>query len=173
MFRQRRLHPRRESQDGWSVVVRVSVAYLDICALTAVFQIVETVPYARKRLGPVLMVVLNTITTVVWIVLFSLSIVGAAKTNSALGFIWTIMLVAACLAKLIYSSVMRCTAFAKNRSSSRGAYTPADPEAGVNPTVYTAYNPSAYQNPAGPPSNPFRDSRDPSPTMRPAGDAAH
>ncbi|EME39243.1 hypothetical protein DOTSEDRAFT_83061 [Dothistroma septosporum NZE10] len=146
--------------------------WLAICCVTIIFDIVEIVSYARKRLSPVVAVVLNTITTIVWVVFLVLSLIGIAQSRAALGFIWIIVVFATCLGKLIYVSVI-LHRFRKSRSATRGAYTPAQAEAGLD-TSYTAYNPAGANNLAAAPLSPFRDSsRDPSPApQQPPGSGA-
>lgn len=121
--------------------------------MTIIFDIVEIVLYARKRLSPVVAVVLNTIATLVWAVFFILSLIGAARRRAALGFIWVIVILATCLGKLIYTSVI-LHRFRRSRSATRAWCLHAGhAEAGLD-----------TNNLAGAPPNPFRDqSRDPSP----------
>ncbi|KAF2168873.1 hypothetical protein M409DRAFT_20887 [Zasmidium cellare ATCC 36951] len=148
---------------AWSAVSAILAVWIAVCAVTIIFDIVEIFLLARKRLSPVVAVVLNSLTTLVWLVLIIIACIGAVNSGTGLGIIWLAVIFATCLGKLIYCSVV-LHRFRKTRS--RGAYTPAQAESGLDPG-YTAYNP------AGPPPNPFRDpSRDPSPAPTPNQGAA-
>ncbi|KAI5358608.1 hypothetical protein Slin14017_G108910 [Septoria linicola] len=143
----------------------VAAVYISLCALTIIFDITEIILLARNRLSPKLVVAFSAIITLVWAVILILQIVGSVggATESALGFIFIIVVFATALGQLIYSSVI-LHRYRKGHFASRGTYStaataPANAEAGVvGSGTYTAYNPA----PA--PLNPFRDnSRNPSP----------
>lgn len=60
--------------------------------MTIIFDFVEIVLYARKRLSPVVAVVLNSIATLAWTVALILSLIGVGRSRAALGFIWVIII---------------------------------------------------------------------------------
>lgn len=57
-------------------------------ALTIIFDIVEIFLFARKRLSPVVAVVLNSLTTLAWAVLLIIACIGAGSEGTGLGLIW-------------------------------------------------------------------------------------
>lgn len=66
--------------------------YLAICCVTIIFDFAEIVLFARKKLSPVVAVVLNSIATLIWAVFLILSLIGVARSRAALGFVWVIII---------------------------------------------------------------------------------
>lgn len=85
------LGQRKEKKANRVLLSGVAAAYFVVSALVAIFQIVEIVQFARKKLSPVLMVVLNSISTIFWAVIFIIGIVGAARVGSGFGLIWPLV----------------------------------------------------------------------------------
>lgn len=138
--------------------------YIAVSSVTILFNIVEIVLFARKRLNPIVAVVLNSITTLIWVVIVILAIVALVQSGvSVLGFIFFLVITATCKGKLLYASMVLHRY--RKAVRDRGAYTPAQVEAGTFDTTHTAYNP------AGPPPNPFRDPSPAPPQNQVAGSA--
>jgi hypothetical protein len=65
--------------------------FIGIAALGIVFSAVEILLFARKKLSPVLLVVLNAIAVLVWSIIVGLN-AWTSYRNISLGLIWPILL---------------------------------------------------------------------------------
>jgi hypothetical protein len=65
--------------------------FIGIAALGIVFSAVEILLFARKKLSPVLLVVLNAIAVLVWSIIVGLN-AWTSYRNISLGPIWPILL---------------------------------------------------------------------------------
>lgn len=66
----------------------ILAVWIVICAFIIIFDIVEIVLFARKKLSPVVAVVLNSLTTLAWAVLLIIAAIGAGSAGTGLGLIW-------------------------------------------------------------------------------------
>lgn len=71
----------------------VSGVYIGISALTLVLNGVEIILFARKRLSPVIAVVVNCITTAIWLGMLLLLALAAVEGGTSV-FSWIVIIVA-------------------------------------------------------------------------------
>ncbi|EGP85682.1 unnamed protein product [Zymoseptoria tritici ST99CH_1A5] len=128
-------------EDTYSGFLYVGVGIaLGLAALTALFNIIEMILFAVKKLSPVTVVVFNSINTAIWTAMLMLLIIASIVRNSIGDWILVIILFLTSLGKLIYSSVMLHRR-RRGRFAHRGEYTPAAREAD------TSYHPTSYGGP--------------------------
>lgn len=65
--------------------------FIGIAAFGILFSAVEIFQFARKRLSPVLMVVLNAIGSLIWMIVLGLN-AWATYREFSVGFIWPLLL---------------------------------------------------------------------------------
>ncbi|KAF1991319.1 hypothetical protein K402DRAFT_122938 [Aulographum hederae CBS 113979] len=130
----------RPSSSVEKTAVAVVAVLLAFMVISLIFDIVEIILFARRRLTPVVFLVLNVLQTAIWLVFFCLAVAGAATTrNGALGTVLYLITFLLSLGLMIYASVVL-----HRHRSSRGAYTPANQTSGLE-AQHTAYPPQTQE----------------------------
>ncbi|OHE98395.1 hypothetical protein CORC01_06391 [Colletotrichum orchidophilum] len=127
---------------GW--VMGILAVIMVIIAACLILDVICIVKRSRRTLSPKFFLVANVIQTLVWLILFILTIIGG---GSAFGFIIAAVILASFIGLLIYASVI----YHRFRKGTlpRGNYAPANPTTGYT-GGYTANEPNKTYDPNAP-----------------------
>ncbi|KAI0121235.1 hypothetical protein BJ170DRAFT_152359 [Xylariales sp. AK1849] len=120
---------------------------LAFALFTVIFDIIEAILYAKRKLNPVLLLTFACLKTLAWGIYLVLTIVSAAKGSfSTLDFLLSLILVGTSVIQLIFGA--KFTHQKRKGRLDRGHYKPTGHvEGGLNPAYYQgAQPPLTYDN---------------------------